>query len=302
MSRSVVVRVPASTANLGPGFDCLAAALDLWNEVEFAAAPQGVHITVCGEGKEQIPLDETNLVYQAVSSVYERLGQPIPGLRMTCRNVIPPGGGLGSSAAAVLSGLLGANALLENPLNQCQILDLAAEMEGHPDNAAAALYGGLVLVTSKAGTFQALRFKIPPLSVVLVVPEVFLPTKVSRAVLPKQVSMADAVFNIGRTALVVQALQKGDLDLLGEAMEDRLHQPYRLKLIAGAPQAIEAARQAGAAAVGLSGAGPSLIAFPHQGQAAALAEAMVASFARANITARAWLLQTSPVGASVKYG
>ena len=300
MSHTVRVRVPASSANLGPGFDCLAIALDLWSEVDFTLAPQGVHLTYCGEGKELIPLDETNLVTRAALAVFERLGQPMPGLRIACRNAIPIGGGLGSSAAAILSGLLGANALLENPLTTRHILDMAAEMEGHPDNVAASLYGGLVVVISTESSIQPVRFDMPPLSVALVLPEVFLPTKVARAVLPKQVPMCDAVFNMGRAALVVQALQKGDLDLLAEVMDDRLHQPYRLKLIAGAEQAIQAARRAGAVAVALSGAGPSLIAFPRSGDSAALAQAMQQSFAQSNIQSRAWSLSVSPAGASAQ--
>lgn len=300
MTHTAHVRIPASSANLGPGFDCLAVALDLWNEVEFSLQPGGLNITVEGEGEGQIPLDESNLAVRAAMMLFERAGFNAPGLRITCRNGIPVGGGLGSSAAAVLAGLLGANALLGQPYNQRQLLDVAAEMEGHPDNAAASLYGGLVVVISSGASFQAQRFDLPPLSVALVVPEVSLPTRVARAVLPRQVSMADAVYNMGRAALVVQALQRGDLDMLDAAMDDRLHQPYRFKMIAGAEQAVQAGREAGAAAVALSGAGPSLIAFPRAGAAQPLADAMAGAFIRAGVPSRAWALAVSPCGAEVK--
>lgn len=300
MNQRVQVRVPASSANLGPGFDCMALALDIWNEVEFTRIPQGVQLEVNGEGVGQIPLDETNLIVRAALVLYEKIGLIAPGMRITCHNGIPINGGLGSSAAAILAGLLGANALAGNPLTEREVLNLAADMEGHPDNVAAALYGGLVVVISKGTTFLPVKFDLPELRVALVLPDVCLPTKVARAVLPRQIALSDAVFNMGRVALVVQALQRGDMALLQEVMEDRLHQPYRLKLIAGAEQAMQAAYQAGAAAVVLSGAGPSLIAFPRSGDPTDLADALVRGFSRANVKARGWVYSAVFGGASTQ--
>lgn len=297
MNPSVRVRVPATSANLGPGFDCLALALDLWNEVDLRLAPAGVHFSISGEGQAEIARDETNLIWRAAAQVFQQAGQPLPGLRIECRNAIPLGGGLGSSASAILAGMLGANALLGAPFTHRQVLDMAAEMEGHPDNAAAALLGGLVVVAAQDPGFIPVRVAAPLLEVAVVVPDVSLPTKVARAVLPRQVPLADAVFNLGRVPLVVEALRTGNLELLAQVMDDRLHQPFRFKLIAGAEQAAAAARAAGAAAVALSGAGPALIAF---GDAGRLVGALQQGFAQAGVASRGWALAVSPVGASVQ--
>lgn len=297
MNQSVRVRVPASTANLGPGFDCLALALDLWNEVDLTLAPAGVHFTISGEGQAEIAIDETNLIWRAAAQIFQQSGQPLPGLRIECRNAIPLGGGLGSSATAILAGMVGANALLGAPFTRRQVLDMAAEMEGHPDNAAAALLGGLVVVATQEVGFLPVRIAAPPLEVAVVVPDVNLPTKVARAVLPRQVPLADAVFNLGRVPLVVEALRTGNLELLALVMDDRLHQPFRFKLIAGAEQAAAAARAAGAAAVALSGAGPALIAF---GDAGRLVGALQEGFSQAGVASRGWVLAVSPTGASVQ--
>lgn len=297
MSQKVHIRVPATSANLGPGFDCLAMTLDLWNEVDLTVVSSGVQFSISGEGQAQIPRDETNLIWRSAAYIFEQAGQPLPGLRIECRNQIPLGSGLGSSAAAILAGMLGANALLSEPFTRRQVLDLAAEMEGHPDNVSAALLGGLVVVISQGGTFLSTQFSTPPLRVAVVLPEVYLPTKVARAVLPRQVPLADAVYNLGRVPLVVEALRTGNLDLLTQVMEDRLHQPFRLKLIAGAEQAVDCARKAGSAAVALSGAGPALIAF---GDARLLVSALQEGFMQAGVASRGWVLAVSQAGASVE--
>ena len=262
MVSAVTVRVPATTANLGPGFDTLALALDLWNEAVFRPVESGLTITVEGEGRGVLPLDRKNLVLKAVEELCYAVDRSVPGLAVRCTNQIPLGSGLGSSAAATLLGLMGANAVLGEPLNRDQILEMAIRMEGHPDNAAAAMNGGLVVVSGiNEHGWLVRRFDLPELSAALVLPDFDFPTHAARAALPKQVPIGDAVFNMGRALLVVEALRTGDLDLLGKAMEDRLHQPYRLPLIPRAAEAMAAARQAGAAATAISGAGPSVIAF-----------------------------------------
>ncbi|MDR3575481.1 MAG: homoserine kinase [Anaerolineaceae bacterium] len=299
-SSSISVRVPATTANLGPGFDCMGLVLDLWNRATFTLSGEGVRVNIKGEGIGRLPTDEHNPIARAFLKFYSSRGIPAPaGIEIVCDNQIPLSSGLGSSAAASLAGLLGANAFLGQPANIQEILRLAIEIEGHPDNAAAALWGGLVVVISHEQQPEVFHFEPAPLKVVVVLPSVNLPTSVSRAALPKMVPMADAVYNIGRTALVLEALRSGDLILLGKAMRDRLHQPYRLKLIQGAEQALQAACQSGAAAAAISGAGPSLIAFP-VAEGEPVAARMVAVLEQFGQKARSMVLSTTPQNAAVE--
>jgi homoserine kinase len=292
------VRVPASTANLGPAFDCLALALDVWNETEFELAGAKLSIEIRGEGEMHLPRNEKNLVYRAFKRACDEVSEPLPGsLAIRSRNSIPLSSGLGSSAAASLAGLLGANALLGGPLNPDLILQLGAELEGHADNFAAAQLGGLVLVTKPDWRFAARRLECAPLHAVYVLPEVRLSTKEARRALPQQVPLADAVFNIGASLQVAEALRSGDLAALAAAMHDKLHQPYRLPLIPGAAEALQAARQAGAAA-GLSGAGPGLIAFVAPGREDAIAAALQAPFTARQVATRVFKLKSTPQGAS----
>lgn len=256
----IKIKVPATSANLGPGFDALGLALDLWNETEFATADE-FSIEIEGEGADRLAPNRKNLILRSAQKAYDLAGQPMPPLCVRCVNRIPTGSGLGSSAAAVLTGLLGANALLGSPLSRQDILGHVTEIEGHPDNVAPALLGGLVVSTMDEGRVITHRLPVKPLAITVVLPDFEFPTRKARAVLPKEVPLKDAAYNLSRAVLAVEALRSGDLDLLGQVMDDRLHQPYRLKLIPGAVKAIEAGKQAGAAAVALSGAGPSLIAF-----------------------------------------
>lgn len=300
MSPRIVVRVPATSANLGPGFDCLGLALDLWNETEFTLEGERLDLLSSGEGRN-IPTDERNLVVQAMRFFCDERGLPFPrGVRIRCHNEIPLGSGLGSSAAAVITGLLGAAALLQQPLGPEEALALSARMEGHADNAAAALLGGLVIVAAGKSGWITRSVPIPDHAVALVLPDVDLPTHAARAALPTEVSMKDATFNLGRAILVVEALRAGDLDLLRQAVDDRLHLPYRLPLIPAGQSALEAAYAAGARAVTISGAGPSLIAFTEDiSSAEKAAEAMTSTFLGQRVLSRAFLLRTTPKGASV---
>lgn len=300
MSPRIVVRVPATSANLGPGFDCLGLALDLWNETEFTLEGERLDLLSSGEG-QNIPTDERNLVVQAMRFFCDERGLPFPrGVRIRCHNEIPLGSGLGSSAAAVITGLLGAAALLQQPLEPEEALALSARMEGHADNAAAALLGGLVIVAAGKNGWITRSVPIPDHAVALVLPDVDLPTHAARAALPTEVSMKDATFNLGRAILVVEALRAGDLNLLRQAVDDRLHLPYRLPLIPGGQSALEAAYAAGARAVTISGAGPSLIAFTEDVPSAEkVAAAMTATFRAQRVLSRAFLLRTTPNGASV---
>ena len=299
----VLVKVPATTANLGPGFDALGLALNLWNETEFVATDdRKIALTIEGEGESILPRDANNAIVDAALQIYERAGKACSGLRIHCRNRVPLGSGLGSSSAALLTGLLGANAVLGNPLTDEEILKLAIETEGHPDNVAPAMLGGLV--ASIVYEERVISLKLPAranrgsIHVTVVLPDFDFPTKQARAILPKQVERKDAIYNISRAVLVTEALRTGDLDLLGKAMTDALHQPYRLPLIPGAQAAMEAARHAGTAAVALSGAGPSLIAFSSK-ENPAVGAAMKRAFEQAGLSARIFELSTSYEGAEV---
>jgi homoserine kinase len=291
------IGVPATTANLGPGFDCLALTLDLWNEAEIEPAAD-FRVEVTGEGSAQLPTDENNLVIQAYLRCLESQGLTRPGglhIRMT--NHIPISSGLGSSASAVVMGILAANTLHELRMGMDEMIRLAAAMEGHADNAAAALLGGLVVI-SQAEEVIYQRFEIPTIQVVIIVPDFHFPTREARAALPASINRGDAVFNIGRAVMVVEALRSGDLGLLAKVMEDRIHEPYRLKLIPGAKEAIAAARKDGAAA-SLSGAGPSVIAFCASDHQPLLA-AMRSEFHNAGIQSREFVLSSTNLGAWIR--
>ncbi len=302
---TVRVKVPASTANLGPGFDVLGLALEHHNEVELSAWEKPVApplaLQVEGEGATQLPLNHTNLVARAARRALEKIGRRLSALRLRLVNRIPLARGLGSSSAAIVGGLVAVNAGLGSPLSQEDLLRLAADMEGHPDNVAPALLGGLCVSAAADGRVHCLSLKEPGLfrglSAVVCVPSFELSTEKARHVLPDRVSRADAVFNGARVALFLAALQQRRHDLLQEAMEDRLHQPYRKKLVPGFDEVLAAARKAGAWGAALSGAGPSVLALSPKDRAAAVGEAMSAAFRRREVSSL-WLdLKVSARGA-----
>jgi homoserine kinase len=298
------VRVPATTANLGPGFDALGLALDLWNEAVFEAKDYGnppITLTMEGEGAETLPTDAGNPIAEAALQIYRLTQKPVGAFHVHCVNRIPLGSGLGSSSAAMLTGMLGANALLGNPFSDEEVLKLAIETEEHPDNVAPAMLGGLVASIVYGG--RVISIKLPalahrrPIHATVVLPDFDFPTKQARAILPERVPRGDAIYNISRAIMVTEALRTGDLELLGKAMTDRLHQPYRIPLIPGAQTAMEEARRAGAAAVALSGAGPSLIAFTAK-RDDIIGAAMRRAFENAGMRARVFNLVPTSQGAS----
>ena len=302
----VRVRVPATSANLGPGFDALGLALDLFEEVHLrrldpreAGSPPRPRITVRGHGAGSLPADESLYAYQGAVAVYRRLGRSTPPLDLVLENRIPRSGGLGGSAAAVVAGAYAANALEGRPLPPPALLEIATILEGHPDNAAAALYGGLVI--SVQGRDGVVAKRVPPpagLSAVLVLPDRAISTKQARSgVLPRQVSLADAVFNLGRTALLVAAFQTGDWALLREAMADRLHQPARGRLYPALEPTIAAALDAGAHGAALSGSGSAIIALATTGHEA-IAEAMRSAAAAAGFPGSTAVVALSADGAT----
>ena len=273
---SITVRVPASAANLGPGFDALGLALALHDEIDVEVTPAGLEIEVDGEGAGTVPRDESHLVVRALRATVEALGAPQPaGLLLRCRNRIPHARGLGSSAAAVVAGVAAGYALAGVELDGAQragrALRLAAPFEGHADNAAASLLGGLVIAWSAGscdasgepgvvgGQFQAVRLEPhPSLSPVLLVPAATSATEVTRGLLPRHVPFGDAAFNAGRAALAVLAFTARP-DLLPAATDDRLHQPYRRPAYPATAALVDGLRGHGVPAA-VSGAGPSVLA------------------------------------------
>jgi len=264
MTSTIRVRVPATTANMGPGFDCLGMALDIWNTivVEIDGVERGAErLSISGEGNGSLSTGDDNLVYQCFKRVYDGIGLPAPAVRISCENEIPLGRGVGSSAAAAAGGLFASSRFSGANLSHERILELAAEIEVHPANAAAAVMGGCRIVVSDEGGFLTQAINVPDeLKAVLFVPEVPMPTEEARGLLPQMVDRQDAVFNIGRTALLVNALASGNLRHLQIATEDVLHQPARQKIFFPMKNIFRAAVSAGALGVFLSGAGSSVLA------------------------------------------
>ncbi len=252
--------MPATTANLGPGFDCLGLALDWWNAIEVEPIARGLEIEI--RGAEKLPRDVNNLTIQAMRATFRSARRKLPGLRVRMDCCIPLSGGLGSSAAAIVGGVVAANALMKNRFSLDEMLALAAKIEGHPDNVAPALLGGLVVSVQDKSGLVAARLDVPRgLKCAIFVPSRALATKKARGVLPQRVPRADAIFNASRTALWIAAVESRHWEWLGIATRDRLHQPYRAKLVRGMNKLFDAALSAGARGVALSGAGPSVIAF-----------------------------------------
>ena len=260
-----LVRVPASSANLGPGFDALALALGLHLECSFRRA-DGLRIEVSGRDHDLIPADETNLIWRTAVAAARAEGGEMPLLDLEIRNEIPVGKGLGSSAAALVAALAIANRVLCFGWSRARILDDAARLEGHPDNVAACVLGAFVVTaTGCDGRTHAVRLPMPDgFRVAAVVPSYQLPTSKMRAVLPGGYSSADAIFNLQRAALLVAALATGNRDAFPTALEDRLHQPYRAAVVPGLEE-ILALRAPGLLGCALSGAGPSILVFYEQG-------------------------------------
>jgi homoserine kinase len=277
---TAAIRVPASSANLGPGFDSLGLALRIYDVVSLTVTDGGLDVQVEGEGAADVPRTEAHLVVRAVRAAFDLAGVAQPGLRLVCRNEIPHGKGLGSSAAAVAAGVAAARAVLTDPseLDDDDLLALANEFEGHPDNAAAALFGGATVAwTEASGTPRAARIELhPELTAVVCVPATELPTAHARMMLPPQVAHGDAAYNAGRAALLTLALSRRP-DLLLPATDDRLHQAQRGPAMPGTERLLRAVRARGEAAV-VSGAGPGVLVLgtgsgPADAVAAALAEA-----------------------------
>ena len=292
---SFSVRVPASSANLGPGFDILAIAVGLYLEVEVEPA-EGEPVVVDGPDLR----GGGDLVLDGLRRVASAAGRPCPGCRLWVRSDIPVARGLGSSAAALVAGMVAGNRLLGDPLDREALLRLACEAEGHGDNVAAALFGGVALaVPTASGWLYRPLTLAQPLRAVVFVPERTALTREARAVVPESMPRADAVANAARCALLVLALVEGRFEHLAEAMDDRLHQPYRARIFPYLPHLIAAARAAGAYGASLSGAGPSVLALADPSDAEAVRIALEAAAAENGLAGVALDLPVEADGARV---
>ncbi|MUG46149.1 homoserine kinase [Paenibacillus woosongensis] len=256
----VRVKVPASTANLGPGFDTLGMALSLYAWIEMKQA-EATNIHLYGDQMKGIPANKSNLIYEVAQSVFREAGVSLPELEISMYSDIPLTRGLGSSASAIVGALVAANELIGSPLDQAKLFDMATALEKHPDNVGASLFGGLITAVWDGAHAEYLRIEPPAdLEILVAIPDFQLSTSKARQVLPEQVSLGDAVFNISRTSLFTAAMASGRLDLIRASMQDRLHQPFRASLVPGMERILKEATEHGALGAALSGAGPTLLA------------------------------------------
>ncbi|MEP0912214.1 homoserine kinase [Leptolyngbya sp. GB1-A1] len=303
---TVTVTVPATTANLGPGFDCIGAAFTLYNRFQFTALPDTESpLTIAATGLEadRVATDDRNLAYRAFEHFYQTLGKTPPPLHLAIDLQVPLARGLGSSATAIVGGLVGANALAGSPLSREQIMKLAIELEGHPDNVVPALLGGCRLAATQLDGGWAIcevgwHQDIVP---IVAIPDFELSTAEARRVLPAQYSRQDAIFNIAHLGLLIRALESGRSDWLQTALQDKIHQPYRQSLIHGYSSVEEAVIAAGADGLVISGAGPTLLALTRPDRAAAVESALTQAWTAAGVTVQTQRVQIDTQGATIAF-
>ena len=301
IGQKVVVDVPATTANLGPGFDCLGAALDLNNRFAMRRIEGGgerFELIIEGTEGSHLRGGPENLVYRAAQRVWKAAGLEPVALEARVRLAVPPARGLGSSATAIVAGLMGANALVGEPLSKEKLLELAIDIEGHPDNVVPSLLGGLCM-TAKAASqrWRVVRCEwTPSVKAVVAIPSIRLSTSEARRAMPKAIPVSDAVVNLGALTLLLQGLRTGNGDLISDGMHDRLHEPYRWRLIKGGDQVKQAAMDAGAWGCAISGAGPSVLALCEEDKGPAVSRAMVKAWEAAGVASRAPVLNLQTSG------
>lgn len=298
---TVEVRAPATTANLGPGYDCLGMALDLWNTLTVEVLPEGADavVSVAGEGEGELDANRQNLTYRAMEFLFNEADAPLPPLSLQCENTIPLSRGMGSSAAAIAGGLVAANRLLDDAFTQDDLLEMAATIEGHPDNVAAAVHGGMRLVVMDDNQMYTVPIRVPAdLQAVLFIPDRRIATVDARRVLPAEISVADAVYNMSRTALLVASMETERPEYLNIATQDRLHQPYRQTIFPQMKVIFAAAQAAGAFGVFLSGSGSTILAFARD-RAMTVAYEMFDAARLAGVDGRVEVTQPTTLGAHV---
>lgn len=295
----IQVKIPATSANLGPGFDCLGLALQLHNIIT-VETNQSFKITLGGSYYDGIPTNESNLVWQTMCRFWELIHYPTPSIALTLENNIPPSRGLGSSSAAIVGGLVAANALAGSPYSKYELLQVANTIEGHPDNVTPALYGGITLsIPTDGGILPRVLSQAPNFKTVVVIPNTHLNTAKARGILPPDVSRKDAVFNIAHVGLLVEAIIREEYALLKEGMRDTLHQKQRAVLIPGLLETLEAALQAGAYGAALSGSGPTLMAIIPESVQNDVSQRMITVMEQYGINAQAIVLDIDTKGASL---
>ncbi len=286
-----LVTVPATTANLGPGFDCIGAALSLYNQFQFTPLDESstnqLTITVTGTEAQRVTTDASNLAYQSFQKFYQHLGKNTPPVAISIKLGIPLARGLGSSATAILGGLMGANQLAGELLSKQDIMQLAIEIEGHPDNVVPALLGNCQLSVSQDHNWEICPIPWhPEIIPVVAIPDFELSTQQARSVLPSQISCHDAIFNLSHMGLLVRGLATNSPQWLKVALQDKLHQPYRQSLIRGYTQVQETAIAAGAYGMVISGAGPTLLALTPSKKVESVVAAMKDAWQKLEVTAQ----------------
>ena len=294
------LKVPATSANLGPGFDCMGLALKLYNYVTVEENDQLV-IELGGDYTDNIPTNERNLLWKSACLFWKKIGcQPQP-LRISLENYVPPARGLGSSSTAVVGGLMIANAFAGFPLDRFELLKVANEIEGHPDNVTPAIYGGITLtVMLENSVVPRILAKKPKFKTVVVIPDILVETEKARKILPLEIPRQDVIFNTSRVGLLVDALINEEYDLLSIATQDRIHQNQRASLIPGMPEALEAALSAGAYGAALSGSGPTLLAFCPEGAEQIIADKMTEALTAQSLQSRSLILEVDSEGAVIE--
>ena len=301
MNKKVTVRVPATSANCGPGFDTLGLACNLYNYFTYELIDQGLSLKIEGEGTEKLKAGKNNLAFLSFYKVWDMIVGSKTGLSVIMSNNIPLSRGLGSSSTAIVAGLVAANHLTGNTLSKNEIVQLATEIEGHPDNVAPAILGGMTISYVDNGRASSLKFlPLKPFKLVAVVPDMPLATSLARRAIPKTVPHQDAVFNTSRAALLVGAMLTGDYQHLAAGLDDRLHQPYRAHLIPGMEDAFKAAVNNGAFNAIISGAGSTLMAYvPINVSCEAVGEAMCKALAEHDLHSVFHILDIDTEGAVV---
>ena len=300
MSNAIVVKVPATTANLGAGFDCLGAALSLENQFEFSLREEKTTLSVIGEGAQQIQLTEDNLLYKSFLRFYDFLSIPAPNVDIKIEINVPLARGLGSSATAIIAGLLAANHFSSTKLSQTDLLNLAIAIEGHPDNVVPAMLGNCILTVGETGNWQFVPIICnPEIKFVIGIPNFELSTEAARSVLPPHLSYSDAVYNIAHLSLLIKGLETGNVQWLNEALKDKLHQPYRKSLITGYDQLYEDVLKAGAYGMVISGAGPTLLALASESATEEVMNTMKKTWAILGVQAVVKQLNLQTEGATV---